>query len=598
MSRSASSRRRRGRSSLFLLALSIGLALAAVGTASAGAASTPGARFVYETCDSSLPGGNPPAAEGGAIVNPWSAYQNCAAPGGTVGIVETAHAEATFAFLMVRVPAPPGGWVEKEAIVAATAGEGPGSVGSDVFEQGFPGVNTESSRTILLGTEQTEYLSSYGGTFSILASCSGNYAPGCEPGAVVGARDIAATVVDPTPPTVAGVSGSLLAGGVIRGHDQSLSATASDVGGGLSKVWVSVNGSPAAEAVPLCAVGKVANPSASGTVALSPTPCPAKLTENWVLNTEVAPFHTGANSVAVCASDFATIGTPNTICSPPQEITVDNTCTESPVLGGAQLSAQFKKGESDKVTLPFNGGTDLRGSLTTAEGAPVAGATLCVQESILNSFHRVRARGAVTTDAKGHYVYEVHGGPSREILVGYRHDAAQINQSLDYLSRARPKITASRHKLHNGERVGLTGTVPGPNKAERVVVLQASAPGSERWLTIRKAITDKSGEWVSGYRFDHTTIPTTYLFRALLPAQANYPYEEGASRPVKVRVKPGHGSNHHRGHSNGRTLGGNHHRRHRRPNHAEPQARRNPPARLCRTARRVPPAATRRLCRR
>jgi hypothetical protein len=469
---------------------------------------------------------------------------------------------------MVRVPPPPGGWVEKEAIVGATTGEGAGNVQSHVFEENFPGTNMESSRTILLGAEPTEYLEEYGGTFSILASCNGNYAPGCEPGAAVGARDIAATEVDPTAPVVAGVSGSLLAGGVIRGHDQSLTATAVDVGGGLSRVWVSVNGAPAAEVAPPCAVAKVANPSAAGVVALSPSPCPASLPEDWTLNTEAAPFQTGENSVSVCASDFATVGSPNTTCSPAQEVDVDNTCTESPVLGGAQLSAQFKKGESDKVTVPYNGGADLRGSLTTAEGSPVAGATLCIQESVLNSFHRVRGHQSVTTDAKGHYKYEVRGGPSREILIGYRHDAAQIDQSVDYLAHARPQIKASRLKVHNGERVGLSGTVPGPNKNERVVVLQASAPGSGRWLTFRKAITDKNGNWVSGYRFDHTTIATTYLIRALLPPQANYPYQEGASPPVRIRVKPGHGSN--RRHNGQKGRDGRHHR-HARARHRHRQ---------------------------
>jgi hypothetical protein len=235
-------------------------------------------------------------------------------------------------------------------------------------------------------------------------------------------------------------------------------------------------------------------------------------------------------------------------------------------LGGAQLSAQFKKSESDKVTVPYDGGADLRGSLTTAEGSPVAGATLCIQESVLNSFHRVRGHQSVTTDANGHYKYEVRGGPSRQLLIGYRHDASQINQSVDYLAHARPEIKASRRKVHNGERVGLTGTVPGPNKDERVVVLQASAPGSGRWLTFRKAITDKNGNWVSGYRFDHTNVATTYLIRALLPNQANYPYQEGASRPVRIRVKPGHRADHrhvHRG--DGGKRGTHDHGRQQRP---------------------------------
>lgn len=499
------------------------------------------ARFVYELCDSQIPGGGPPPSSFiGDPAGPFVAFQNCASPGGMIGISEAAPTAASYAYTFISVPETPGGFVEQEAMVAQSANLGPGSYYSHVYDNGFPGVNAESSRIAYLRKEPNgEY---DGGDFSVLISCDGNYAPGCQAGPVIGVRDIAATEVDITPPTVAGLSGSLLAGGVIRGHSQALAALAHDVGGGLTKLWVAVNGSVAAELPPPgCAIAGVSNASVVGTVALSPTPCPTELPGTWTLDTEKFPFQTGANSVSVCASDFATIGAPNTTCTPPSEIDVDNTCTESPVLGGDQLTAQFKRTETDRVTVKYNRTARVRGALLSAAGAPVAGATLCVKENILNTFHRLKGEGVVTTDAKGHYSYEVKGGPNRELLIGYRHDAAQIADSLHYLAHARPTLRASTQKLRNGDKVKFIGRLPRPNAVERTVVLQASAPGSHRWLTIRKAVSGKGGYFLTGYRFAHTTKPTTYLFRALAPRQKNYAFEEGAGKPVRIRVLPRRG---------------------------------------------------------
>jgi len=68
------------------------------------------------------------------------------------------------------------------------------------------------------------------------------------------------------------VSGSLLAGGILRGH-QTIAAPASDTGGGLSAVSVLVNGLEGAPPVSgACALVSVSNRSTYGPVATSPTP--------------------------------------------------------------------------------------------------------------------------------------------------------------------------------------------------------------------------------------------------------------------------------------------------------------------------------------
>jgi len=505
-------------------------------------------RFVYETCDSALPGGNVPGSEWSLGPNgPFTATQNCAAPGGSIGVAQTGAGNGQVA-LAVLVPETPCGFVEEETLVGVSSGLAEGNLVSHIQVlqneiSPFPGTNVESLRRFILRNKREEILPCVdsslfpnNGSLNVVVVCEVN--KNCPGGAYVGARNIAATEVDIIPPAANPVSGSVLAGGVIRGHDQSLTAYAQDVGGGLSKVWVSVNGSPAAETPLGCQVAAVSNLSVVGLVALTPSPCPAAVPLTWTLNTEQFPFITGTNTLAVCASDFATIGPPNTTCSKPQQVTVDNTCDESPVSGGSQLSAQFSQTASNTVTVKHDETAQVNGALTTTTGEPVAGATLCVKESVMDATHRVKGEGSVTTDSQGHYSYDVKAGPNRDLLVGYRRDAAQINQSLRYMAHARPTIETSQRKARNGQLVHFSGHVPKPNAGERTVILQAGAPGSKRWLTIRKAVTVAGGEYVTGYRFTHTTVPTTYKFRVVVPKQANYAYEPGASKVVKVRVRP------------------------------------------------------------
>jgi hypothetical protein len=69
-----------------------------------------------------------------------------------------------------------------------------------------------------------------------------------------------------------------------------------------------------------------------------------------------------------------------------------------------------------------------------------------------------------------------------------------------------------------------------------VVVFQARGPGRKRWHTFRRAETDGDGRFAARYRFRRTTDSTTYRIRAVVPAQAGYPYLQGRSESRRVRV--------------------------------------------------------------
>jgi hypothetical protein len=292
-------------------------------------------------------------------------------------------------------------------------------------------------------------------------------------------------------------------------------------------------GSPKALA---CNTTRVSNSSIKGTVAVTLTPCPTSAKGEWTINTEVSPFHIGANSVQVCASDFATIGAPSTTCSAAQTVTVDNSCANSTVAGGELLSAQFTKSNRETLTVGFGREAEVVGTLRTNSGDPVGGATLCVKMQTLGVNARASTVGTIATDANGNYSYKVPAGPNRDIVIGYRHGASQVARDVRYYAHVRPSLHASPKELENGKQVHFWGQLPGPNGDGQVVVMQANVVGSKRWITFRKATTNHRAIFKAAYHFTATTHTTKYRFRAVVPTQAGYPWVQGHSKPVRVLV--------------------------------------------------------------
>lgn len=508
------------------LALATGLAWA--GSFASGAHASP-ARYVFEKCDSALPGGGDAGVRYSQNPGvPFSAANTCERPGGSLGISQNGFVWGTYAFWTVPIGAPPGGEVESLRISGAACSQATGTK-SFVFQQGFP---------VNCGPEQQRFFQSqvnFGAW--IYLGCDGNHPEGCQAGPFVYAHYFAATEVDPVAPTLTGLHGSLLADGVIRGH-QTLGVDAEDEGGGLSNVTVSVNGLPAVQPKVLnCNLAETSNSSVHGTVAAAVTPCPTKTSADWTLDTQSYPFHDGDNTVTVCAADFATLSDSNLGCAPRQKVSVDNSCTPSEVAGGEVLSAQFSGSGAEEITVPYSRGAEVTGRLANNAGDPIRGATLCVKARTLGVDPELAAVATVKTDSGGRYSYRVPPGPNRELLIGYRHDSSQVARGVRFYSHTRPTLRLRPQTVRNGRWIRLWGALPGPRAGGRVVVLQASALHSRRWLTFRRATANRHGRFHSRYRFNATTRSTTYRIRALVPRQAGYPWQEGHSNPVRVLVR-------------------------------------------------------------
>ena len=104
--------------------------------------------------------------------------------------------------------------------------------------------------------------------------------------------------------------------------------------------------------------------------------------------------------------------------------------------------------------------------------------------------------------------------------------------------RARTTIKASRHRVVNGEEVTFSGRLKGRQYGSvgKTLYLQVYTRG--RWATFATPRANSaSGRWREDYRFTATRGLVRYRFRAVVPREAGYPYERGASRTVRVTVR-------------------------------------------------------------
>jgi hypothetical protein len=319
-------------------------------------------------------------------------------------------------------------------------------------------------------------------------------------------------------------AGGLFGTGSRRGL-QTVDLSGSDIGGGIRRLLIQVNGEPVAAHTVTCRL--------IGSTAIRLRPCPDRAGASFAAATASAPFHQGANRVSVCAADFAATTAANRTCAR-RRVRIDNLCPTSNV-AGARLQAHFANG-GRRLTLSRGRQAAVTGRLVSSTGQGVSGASVCVAT-------RVHMKGAVeqvvatpTTGRDGRFRAPLPSGASRQVRIAHWPTASSaIERYLDLRVRPRPRLSISpRHPIHNGNRARFDVSLPPPAHRGRRVRIQARAGG--RWLNLRSGRTSSRGVYRARYRFHATTDRRTYRFRATVPKQSGYPYESGHSRVKRATV--------------------------------------------------------------
>jgi hypothetical protein len=313
------------------------------------------------------------------------------------------------------------------------------------------------------------------------------------------------------------LDGSLFAPGSRRGP-QTIEPRSADIGGGVRRLLVQVNGGPVTARTVSCRL--------VDQIAVRLRPCPRRAGASFRAATASPPFRQGPNRVRVCAADYAPSTAANRTCVA-RRIRIDNLCPISAASGGATLRARLRRDRSMAAVV---------GRLLDGGGRGVVGARVCVATRIRMNGTAERVALTPLTGTGGRFRATIPTGPSREVRVAYWPDArAALERHLDLPVRARPRLVLRpRHPVHNGDRVHFEARLPGPAPAGRRVRIQAHAAG--RWFDLRQGRTGTWGAYRARYRFHATTGRRTYAFRAAVPKQSGYPYEAGRSRVKRITV--------------------------------------------------------------
>ena len=338
-------------------------------------------------------------------------------------------------------------------------------------------------------------------------------------------RHVSLRLSDETKPE-ATLDGPLAGNRTLRGT-QALDALATDLGGGVRRLYLEVNGKPiGARKVP-CQLRRQ--------VALRLQPCPGESERRWELDTTGRGFRQGLNRIRVCADDLALGGQRNRSCAR-HKARVDNEC---PIDRGGEsgvLRARLA-GIGERGSIPRERRARVVGTLTDHSGAGIVGARVCVATEVVPGDGPERVVATPVTGPGGRFEARLEPGPTREVRVAHWSDADHVAERQMHLAvRARPTLSVSPSgTLRNGDEARFEVRLHGPGEGGRRVQLEVRT--GDHWTIVRAHNADANGRWRDAYRFTSTTGTRTYRFRALVPKQPGYPYARGWSEIRKVRVR-------------------------------------------------------------
>ena len=198
-------------------------------------------------------------------------------------------------------------------------------------------------------------------------------------------------------------------------------------------------------------------------------------------------------------------------------------------------------GDRTRATLALGRGVRIRGRLADADGSPLGGRVVLVQQRIGTADWRTIATRP--SDPDGGIDASLPSGPSRELRLIAEPDELTVggaSRTLAISVPARATIRVARRVLHNGSAARFSGRLLGGfvPAGGRELELQGFNPLRGRWQPVRTSglRSDGQGAWHASYRFSATRGTVRYRFRLRVPPRPDHPFANGYSRAVTVIV--------------------------------------------------------------
>lgn len=176
----------------------------------------------------------------------------------------------------------------------------------------------------------------------------------------------------------------------------------------------------------------------------------------------------------------------------------------------------------------------IGGRLRNAQGDPISGARVLVYSRTASTAEQLV--GVTATDSAGRYRFRARASSSRTFRFLYEGTGLMLpaQDEVRLSVPAASSIGVSRRRVRNGGAVTFSGRLKAPS-AGKLIELQVRLSG--RYQTFKTTRTGPNGEWAARYRFRRSCGVVRYAFRALIPAEAVYPFAAGSTRRVAVRVR-------------------------------------------------------------
>lgn len=194
-----------------------------------------------------------------------------------------------------------------------------------------------------------------------------------------------------------------------------------------------------------------------------------------------------------------------------------------------------------KKRIPYGRGIRYSGRLRTSAGVPVGGAEVTVTEAFAAGSVPTSRATVVRTKADGTFSLRLAPGPSRQVSASFA-GSPTLTRTAGIGTRLTVRSAVHFHASTALARVGGTPVLFSGNVAHlgartpkgKSVELQFRYPGAG-WSEFRTVKTGAGGRFRYAYRFsDDDSRGVRFQFRAVVPAQEDWPYDAGVSRPVIV----------------------------------------------------------------
>lgn len=369
------------------------------------------------------------------------------------------------------------------------------------------------------------------GALQFHAYCESAPCHGPEPGdGFVSVDQIAITLRDERSPVfVQAPTGDLLTRETVAGT-RSVTFSAHDDGGGIYQAALVVNGVEQPR--------QTMDPNGGACVAPFVHPAPCKSDVEGMISFDTRTLADGQHDIGVAVYDASAT---NVVTFGPVSVAVDN---HPEVTGSGSLPGL----PSTSLRLVMHPRLDkrvfqhrrahtlrLRGQMVDATGAGVSGARLSIYAAPASG--REKRIGSVTTRPDGRFTFRTRPGVSQRLSIRYGADprlAPLWSSSLEVPAPVR--LAPSRDRLENRQKLYLTASLLDAKVPARSADVAFQVLIGHQWRTFATRPIGPGGRARIGHRFRVTYQRMTYRFRAVVVRRRNFPFANGTSPAIAVRV--------------------------------------------------------------